>query len=247
MCCLSINGQGLKQWAKQKQAEKKTEIPIVQSPSFDESKIYKSSIVDKKLVFTGFEMLRGLSDETIFVNALVWAINNSSKLKDDFIKIDYQKMSFECNKIYQSTNQKEPTTFRMNYSVRVSDNMLTFLVSDILAENPGPLSLVKKQYFDKLNVEKKPKHAQLLNEFTTINSGVLNSMFKFIKTNRLPTITHWNEISQNIVVNGMNQIEALLSYGKPIDSKKTDNREQWMFGNSIYLFFTDGLVTSVLR
>lgn len=246
LCCsLRLYPQGLKQWTKQKETEKKE---TAHEPSATD-RLYLYSIVDNKVVFTGFETISGISDETIFINALLWAITHSSKLKEDFSKIDYSGMNFTYKKIFYSTTSSEqsPSTYTCESSIRISNDMISFLVTDIIYESTGALNIIKRIPFEKLDPEKKAKHIEYLNEFTKSNSGALNEMFDFIRNNKTPSITHWEEITQNKVTKGMNQAECTLAYGKPIDIKTAGNKEQWMYGNSVYLFFEDGILASYLK
>lgn len=243
-CCASVHAQGLKNWAK-KQDEAKKENP---QPAAAQGRIFPHSIADNKVVFTGFESFEGLPDETVFVNALLWTANHGSKLKDDFGQIDYQGMRFTCKKTSASAlPQQYPVCYHCDVSMQVSSDMLSFLVSGIVCESGGVLNTVKKIPFENLDPEKKTKHADYLKEFTETNSAELNALFEFIRSNKLPTITHWDEITQGKVAKGMNEVECTLAYGKPLDVKLSGDKAQWMYSSSTYLFFEKGVLTSHLR
>lgn len=247
-CVLACSGfaysQGLKKWT-QKQEDAKTEE--VQTPQTD-GRLYPHSVADNKVVVTGFESFPGVSDETLFVNALLWAIDQGSKLKDDFERVDYSEMRFVCKrKIPSALSQQFPASYLCHASFQVSGDMLSFLVSDIIYESTGVLNTVKKIPFETLNPEKKPKHGEYLKEFTETHSAQLNALLEFVRSNSLPPITHWDEITQGKVTKGMNKVECTLAYGKPVNVKVSGSKEQWMYSSSTYLFFENGVLTSHLK
>ena len=242
LCCtLFVYPQGLKNWARQKQEAKET--TQVNEKKTD-GPLYSQSVVDSKIVVNGFESFEGLSDETIFVNALLWAIDQNTKLKEDLPQIDYAGMRFVLKRAVSSSDPA--TAYPCLLSIQTSGNKLAFLVSDILYESSGMLG-TKDMPFEKLNPEKKPKHGEYLKEFVSNNSMRLNDLFHFIRTNRLPSISHWNEIAEGRVVKGMNKPECLLACGKPLDIKVTGNKEQWMYSSFNYLFFENGVLDTCVK
>lgn len=240
-CALFVYPQGLKNWAKQKE-ETKEATQVTEKKA--EGPLYSQSVIDNKIVVNGFESFEALSDETVFVNALLWAINQNTKLKEDLPQIDYAGMRFVLKRAVSSS---EPTTaYPCLLTVQIFGNRLSFLVSDIVCESNGMLG-TKNIPFEKLSPEKKPKHDEYFKEFIKHNSMRLNDLFHFIRTNQLPAISHWNEITEGKVTKGMNKPECLLAYGKPLDIKVTGNKEQWMYSSFCYLFFENGVLDACVK
>ena len=60
---------------------------------------------------------------------------------------------------------------------------------------------------------------------------------------------YWDIIEHGQVKAGMSEDECTLSWGSPKDVKTTNSGhrvdEQWVYGTSSYLYFTDGVLTTI--
>ena len=98
-----------------------------------------------------------------------------------------------------------------------------------------------------LTPDKKAAHKQTMEDFTQIESSVLNKLFDFISTNQLSEITHWDAISIRKPIKGMNEDECRLAFGKPQSILETNGEIQWMYSSSFYLFFKNGQVQTIIK
>ena len=71
-------------------------------------------------------------------------------------------------------------------------------------------------------------------------------MEEYIVTRNDLRVTHYNEIKQGMVVNGMNPDEVILSKGAPRDTRRSGERLRWIYDNETVIVFTDGKVTKVI-
>lgn len=71
--------------------------------------------------------------------------------------------------------------------------------------------------------------------------------FDFVSSNALSVITHWDEIAIRKPVEGMNEDECRLAFGKPQSIMETNGEIQWMYTSSFYLFFKDGRVRTIIK
>ena len=164
----------------------------------------------------------------------------------DVLEVDYDKKQFGF--AWMLDNPKTACRYRCVVSVKVADNIITMLASDISQEaETAVIKLVKRLPFEKLNPEKKPKHKDYLTDFANLHEKQIAQLLEFITTNPLPPITHWREIKENDVVKGMNSTECTLSLGKPASVQKQGNREEWMYDSYTYVFFENGVVSSVIK
>lgn len=204
------------------------------------------SEVNGKVVISRFQSLDGLAENEIFLNALLWVIKNGPQPEEKILQIDYDKRQFMVTLMLE--NSKTTSRYRHSLAVKVSENIITMLASDITYETEAAvIKLVKRLSFEKLQPDKKPKHKVLMDEFADMYKECAGQMLKFISTNQLSAITHWNEIKEKEAVKGMNRDECLLSLGKPASVQKQGDKEEWMYDSYTYLFFENGIVTSVIR
>ena len=204
------------------------------------------SIVNNKVVISQFQSIEEKTTENIFLNALLWTIQSAPQLEEKILETDYEKKQFGV--AWMLNNPKKACRYRCVVSVKVAENIITILTSDISQEaETAVIKLVKRLPFEKLNPEKKPKHKDYLTDFTNLYEKQVSLLLEFVTANQLPPITHWREIKENNVVKGMNSTECILSLGKPASIQKQGNKEEWMYDAYTYVFFENGIVSSVIK
>ncbi len=210
--------------------------------------VYPVSIDGNKYAVNGFVSFEHLTDEDIFANALLWTVENvCPKQQDGITARDVKGKTFSCDLVLGSM----PGTGMQNIyycraTFRVADKKLVYYISDVLIESPA-FVMKKVTSLEKLTPEKRPAHKEAMEDFTQTESSVLNKMFDFVSTNPLPAITHWSEIAIRKPVEGMNETECRLAFGKPQSIMETNGEIQWMYTSSFYLFFKDGQVRTIIR
>lgn len=204
------------------------------------------SIVDNKVVVSQFQTIENTTSENLFLNALLWTIQSAPQPEEKVLEVDYDKKQFGV--AWMLDNPKTACRYRCMLSVKVADNIITILASEISQEaETSVIKLVKRLPFEKLNPEKKPKHKEYLTDFAKLHEKYVTQLLEFVGSNQLPPITHWREIKENNVVKGMNVTECILSFGKPASVQKQGNKEEWMYDAYTYVFFENGLVASVIK
>ncbi len=209
------------------------------------------SEVKGKVVISQFQSLdKPTTEEGIFLNALLWTIENRVVREEDdevpMIEVDYDKRQFALGTL--QVNPKTGSLYRYLFSVKVSDNIITMLASDITYEaETAVIKLVKRLPFEKLQPEKKPKHKIYLDEFAILRQSACQRMLEAVSANEPPVITHWREIKEKNIVKGMTEAECILSLGKPASVQKKDGKAEWMYDSYTYLFFENGVLSSFIR
>lgn len=210
------------------------------------------SEVKGKIIISEFHSIdQTISSEGIFINALLWMIEAQEPENDEddesaAIEVDYDKKQFMLELVQTPRNGE--SRYRYVFSAKVADNIITFLASNITCEaETSVIKIVKRQAFEKLQPEKKPKHKEHLTEFANLHDALIDKVLEAITANPAPTITHWAEIKAKDVVKGMSKPECLLAFGKPASVQKQGNKEEWMYDSYTYVFFEDGIVTSLIK
>lgn len=210
--------------------------------------IYPVNPDGNKYVVSGFVPFETLKDETIFANALLWTVENvCPRLQEGITQVDVRAKSFTCDLILSSlAGSGMQNSYYCRAVFRVAGGKLVYYLSDVLVEAP---SFVMKKItpLEKLNPGKKTSHKQTMDDFTQAESLILNKMFDFIISNKLPDITHWKEIGLRKPVEGMNEDECRLAFGKPQTVLEANGEIQWMYSSSFHLFFKNGRVCTILK
>ncbi len=211
------------------------------------------SEVNGSVVISGFHTLgKPSSPEGIFLNALLWTIENREPADTDAgkgghgIETDYDRRQFRLESVLASP--RSTSRYRCRLSVKVTDNIITILASDITCEaETGVIKLVKRLPFEKLQPGKKPKHKEHLDEFAKLHKETVGRMLEAIAASPAPALTHWTEIKDRQVVKGMSKQECLLSFGKPASVQRQGSREEWMYDSYTYVFLENDTVTSLIK
>ena len=207
-----------------------------------------------KMILSQFHTLeKPATAEGIFLNALLWNIDNrqlpdneKEETNDPGIETDYDKLQFSFSLSW--INPKTASRYRCLLSVKVSENIITMLTSDITYEaETAVIKLVKRLPFEKLQPDKKPKHKEYMDEFAALHRRYVEEMLTAIAANQPPVISHWTEIREKNVAKGMTEAECLLAIGKPASIQKQGTKTEWMYDSYTYLFFENGVVSSFIK
>lgn len=219
-------------------------IIVLSAININAQKTYSLSTADKMIICTGTENIANMNDKSIFVNALLWAIDRGPKLKENITQCDMENLKFVT--ALEVNSQKNPKqSYKCDLTIQINSGSILFLTDKIFSVTSGIMGATSP--FEKLNPTKKIKHKELMDEFTQLNSLLLTNLFQFIKTNKLQPINHWDKISQGEVEKGMNETECKLALGKPADIRLNSQRTQWMYDSSTYLFFEEGTLTAIIK
>lgn len=219
------------------------------SQSFVESnQTYSITTEGNKYIVSGFVPYEGMTDEIIYVNTLLWAIENvSPQLREGINDVNIAGKSFNCNIVIASpAGSGQNDTYFCKAIFRVADGKLIYYLCDIFIESTNFVSK-KITPMEKLTPDKKPAHRQQMDKFEQAESAILNQLFDYISTYRPSTISHWNEITARKPVKGMTEDECRLAFGKPQSILETSGEVQWMYSSSFYLFFRDGVVSTIIK
>lgn len=211
-------------------------------------KTYPVTTDGNKCTVNGFSTFSNKNDELIFTNALLWAVENiCPKLRDGITDIDIPNKNFKCDFTLGSMdNSGLNNIYYVKATFRVADGKLLYYISDVLVESSAFI-MKKVTPLEKLTPEKRESHKKTIDDFVQSESLMLNRIFDFITTNQPDPITHWNNIANSRPVEGMNEDECRLAFGKPQSIMETNGEIQWMYSSSFYLFFKNGTVKTIIK
>lgn len=203
-------------------------------------KQYETTVVGKKRIVTGIKEF-SLPSQTILANSLLWAVNEGPQGKEEIVDVDYNKGRLSC--VYNLKRDDDDVAYTCRLQLQISENQLVFTVKDVKI-NGGLMSMFSN--FDKLNPEKKTKHADVIREFERLNNDKLNDLFSFISNHKLE-ITSWDNVRSGTLQRGMTQDEVLLIYGKPASVQSDGSTTQYMYSSFVRVFLENGKVKSFVN
>ncbi len=211
-------------------------------------KTYPVNMEGDKCVINGFTAFNGLSDEKIYANTLLWAVENiCPKLREGLTDIDVPNKTFNCEfTLGSSAESGLNNTYYVKATFRVADGKLLYYLHDVMIESTV-LVMKKVTPLEKLTPEKRAAHKKTIDDFVKSESSMLNNLFDFITTYKLAPITHWNDIAISRPVEGMNEDECRIAFGKPQSIIESNGETQWMYTSSFYLFFQNGKVKTIIK
>lgn len=229
----------LSQWAESELAKYPETVDGIKVfyPSPDENgKLSVSDIID-------------IPDNTqtgIFTNALVYIYDNYDPENEAIETIDYDSRRFIIARRMKQGSGGKTTSYEYISAFQIADGLMSFIAYDIRAEYREKGILPRKLDIEKLKPQENPRHKELVEEFSFLNSKFLKEMADYISSTKAENITHWNEIKDNQAVKGMNKIEVKLALGRPYSEREMGKRTKWMYDNNSVVIFTNGIVTTVI-
>lgn len=209
---------------------------------------YPCTIVEEKYVVTNSIIFPDLSSEQIFINLLLYSIEQKDAGKEHFMNLDINQMTISLvTEVKSKVYTENQTFYKCANTFKVNNNELSFLSSGMYICSNNLFGELKETPFETLQPNQKAKHKNYINEFTAENSILLNNLLQYIRTNQPEPIKHWTEIADEQIIIGMNSTECLLAVGKPMHIRQNGNQTKWMVNNDFVVIFEDGIVTKVIK
>lgn len=210
--------------------------------------IYPINADGDKYSINGFVAFDGESDEDIYAKALIWAIENiSPKQHEGISPINHSSKDFKCQLLLSSkVGSGLSNIYHCNATFRVASGKLLYYFTDIMVESSNPL-FKRITPFESLSPQKNQRHKQTIDDYVDVSSLVLNKLFDHIVEYELESITHWDNVKNKYLVEGMNRDECRLAVGKPQSITESAGEEQWMYSSSFYIFFKNGVVVTIIK
>ncbi|MBO4373332.1 MAG: hypothetical protein J5826_10395 [Bacteroidales bacterium] len=173
-----------------------------------------------------------IDDDLIFTNLFMWITDNIGQ--DKVIKINHANKIISCKYTAKGTN-----TFVFSTAFRVTDGHIYVSQSDLKCI--PQLSVTKKETeMEKYAAMKRPADGKIVDEFNSINNGLLQEIHDFVATNIPESVTNWDNIISKRVTEGMTMTETKLALGAPQSVIEGNSETQWIYGLSLIVYFDDG-------
>lgn len=247
--CGDVYGQGIFKKLKKGKGEG-TEVVLdtlaIALP--DGMKYYPCSVENEKWVAKGEADIPGFSSEQIFVNALLYTIEQAEAGKKHILVLNVSEKSFSLLMQLPSKFYPESKTYyKYANTFKAENGKLSFLSTEMHVCSNNLFGDLKETLFENLQPEKKSKHKNHVNELATENSIYLNNLFAYIKEKKSQPVNHWTEIVESNIIKGMNETECLLAVGKPQHIRPNGKQTKWMVNNDFVVMFEDGIVIRVIK
>lgn len=251
ICCVSVSGQGiLKKLKKKGKVENVETVLDTLAITLPEGVIYYPCLKSDETnwIVSGTYDFQGKSAEELFVNSLLFAIEQAEAGKEHVLIQDISKKSFSLLMQLPSNFYPETKTYyKYANTISVENERITFLATEMHVCSNNLFGDLKETLFESLQPEKKAKHKNYMNELAAQNSVYLHKLFEYIQTNKPQPISHWEEISVGNIIKGMNTTECLLAVGKPLHIRKSGNQIKWMVNNDFVVLFENDIVVRVIK
>lgn len=245
--CGNIHAQRLfKKLLKKDKSEVVTDTIIINTP---ENVIhYPCNIIDEKLVVTNSTTFSSKSTEQIFINLLLYIIEQHDVGKECILHSDIEQKSVHImTKIQSNIYSENHTYYKYTLTFKITNQDLYFSATEMYLCNNNLFGELKEIPFENLQPNSKAKHKNYINEFSAENSVYLYKLFQYIENKKPAPINHWEEIANHNIIKGMNTTECLLAVGKPMHTRQNGSQTKWMVNNDFVVIFENGIVTKVIN
>jgi len=204
---------------------------------------------DTIAVIRGFVPVRGVNALKTFLAGLVYASSNFDRDEGDGIEdIDPDKNEFTLLlKSTQGTTSKE-TTYTYSLTLKAREDGFDFEVVNIDCRYREKGIIPRTLRMEKLRPDKNERHAELISEFTAINSGYVNDMSAYIATRSDIEVESISKLIKGTTVEvGMNMDEVIILLGEPLNKRNSGSRVRWIYPRNMVIIFSDGLVSKIVE
>lgn len=207
-----------------------------------------SEVNDTIAIIKGFIAIEGTDAEKIFLAGLVYASSNFDKEQEEgFFNINYDDRSFTVvlknTQGYASTE----TTYTRNIYFRAKNDGIEFETTDIDCRYREKGVIPRTLRLEKLHPDNNKRHEELVLELTQVNSKYLKDISEYIATRKDIAAPNISLLKKGDgVYEGMNKDEVIIALGKPRNSRKSGDKERWIYSNEFVILFTDGIVSKII-
>lgn len=210
-------------------------------------RIFRPAESDGKQIVSDFFDIAGVDKDAIFTKAMLFAIDNLDKETEVIDIVESTANRFVVAKSETSGNGRDAMTFTYKLALQSADGILSFAAYDIAVDYKEKGILPRHLAFEKLKPAEKKLHKDFIEAFSFQNSKFLKEMVEFIEQGEYQQVTHWKEIENCEVVEGMTETEVKLSVGRPSHVRDSGDKVKWMIGYNMTVIFTDGKVSAVIK
>ena len=139
----------------------------------DGVRMFRPAPSDGKLVVSDFFDLAGISDEDIFVGALVYAFDHLNKETDVVETIESSAKRFVVSRYDLYGKGRDEMEFACETAFQVVDGMLSFVSYNIQTAYKEKGILPRKMAIEKLKPQEKEQHKNVVETFSYVNSKFL--------------------------------------------------------------------------
>lgn len=202
---------------------------------------YKLSEAGGNLVCTGFFSTDN-NDKSMFASSLLWCMEDGKGIADTFVARDFANYKFVA-KLRRNAKDNDKKSISFILKVQVKDGQMSYSIAEIkVFESLLPIPSAIEKYYP----PRKSKQEEVIAWVTDICSETMNDLMAFIHNTHPVFSEHWDAICRKSIEPGMTADECVLVMGKPINRQNSGNREQWMYENSTYIIFENGVVKTLL-
>lgn len=186
-----------------------------------------------------------LDDQQTFGSAVLWAMEQGDPAAGSKgILESYDAGTHRV--VMKPTLPAGDNSYVFNLTMQVSGGKIEFLVEKIKCVPKGMLGGLTAINFDKVNLEKKPKQKEFIDQFDALCDTYMQRILTEI-TSKEGNLGNWEAINKGQVVKGMTEKECLMAVGKPATIVENTQRVQWTYESGMIVVFENGIVTAIVK
>lgn len=205
--------------------------------------------VDSVAVVRGHIAVPGLTAQQCFLAAMVYASENfNTEAEEGFEKIDFKKHTFTLLLKTTQGDKNTETTYTRSITFKATDGGLDFEAAQIDCRYREKGLIPRTLRMEKLHPDTNRRHAELVKEFSEVNSAYLDGMKQYTSTRKDIQSPNYAKLAKGAKVEvGMNMDEVTILAGAPVNKRKSGERYRWIYSNDYVIIFTDGVVSKIVQ
>lgn len=160
--------------------------------------------------------------------------------------VEPEQSEFTYNVKQQRGSGKDAATLTYTLGGVCEKGQISLTVYNIAVNYKEKGIIPRTLKLEKFNPDKHQRHAELIDLTALEVSKLMTELASKAESEKAESVSHWKEILDGNVVNGMNMTEVKLAKGKPFSTSGPASKTKWRYGDNSVVIFTNGTVIRVI-
>lgn len=207
-----------------------------------------SQAPDSTVVIKGNVAVAGMDARKVFLATLQYAVCNFDAENGEALnEADPANNKFTVTLCRRLGKGSKEETYTRTLSVEAYDGGFTFETTDPTVGYKDKGILPKTVPMADMHPDTNPRHRDLVVNFVNLNSQYLNDMAEYAAAKKSISCPNLTDDFGGDAKVGMNPDEVLILLGQPMETRKSGEKERWIYDDQTVVIFEDSKVIRVVH
>lgn len=208
---------------------------------------YPETLEDGKAVIKGSLKVNGLTRQQIFLASWLYFMENADSEKgEELLVADPDNYSISVITLNTVGSSSKEASFCQKIDVNATEDGIDFKAFDVKVKYKEKGLIPRTLDLEALHPESNSRHAELVMSLSETLSKYVDAMARFDATRPDIEVPKLQQVLLGKVLEGMNPDEVKLILGTPWETRKSGEKDRWIYAEEITVIFEEGKVIRVI-